>query len=353
MADLKLLKELTELRGMSGYERDVRLYIENEFKNLNVEIQKDNIGGIAGISKGNGPKILIAGHMDEIGLIVTKITEDGYLKFHTVGGWWSQVLLAQQFDVTTSTGKVYRAVMGSKAPHLLTEAERSHPTSIESMFLDLGCSSKEQVAELGIKVGDMITPAIDFQELAGGDLILAKAFDNRAGCGVVVEVLKNFEGQEHNNEIVGVATVQEEVGLRGARTMGQKVNPDIVFALDVTIATDTPGLSNTCKCGKGPAIMLMDSSMIGHRGLREFVTNICDELEIPYQIDYLARGGTDAGQIHLAHDGCPGMALCIPARYIHSHTSVISKTDYFNTIRLLTEVIKRLDEEAYKKILEA
>lgn len=353
MADLKLLKELTELRGMSGYEKDVRVYIENELKELNVEIQKDKIGSIAGISKGNGPKILVAGHMDEIGLMITSITEDGYLKFHTVGGWWSQVLLAQQFDVTTKDGKVYRAVMGSKAPHLLTDAERSTPTSIDSMYLDLGMSSKQAVLDLGIRVGDMVTPAIEFQELNGGDLILAKAFDNRAGCGVVLELLKNFEGVEHNNEIIGAATVQEEVGLRGARTVGQKFNPDVVFALDVTIATDTPGLSKSCKAGNGPAILLMDSSMIGHRGLRDFVISVAEELGIPYQLDYLKRGGTDAGQIHLSHDGAPGMAVCIPARYIHSHTSVISKSDYFNTIKLLTEVIKRLDEEQYQKILEA
>lgn len=353
MADLKLLKELTELRGMSGYEKDVRVYIENELKELNVEIQKDKIGSIAGISKGNGPKILVAGHMDEIGLMITSITEDGYLKFHTVGGWWSQVLLAQQFDVTTKDGKVYRAVMGSKAPHLLTDAERSTPTSIDSMYLDLGMGSKQAVLDLGIRVGDMVTPAIEFQELNGGDLILAKAFDNRAGCGVVLELLKNFEGVEHNNEIIGAATVQEEVGLRGARTVGQKFNPDVVFALDVTIATDTPALSKSCKAGNGPAILLMDSSMIGHRGLRDFVVSVAEELGIPYQLDYLKRGGTDAGQLHLTHDGAPGMAVCIPARYIHSHTSVISKSDYFNTIKLLTEVIKRLDEEVYKKILEA
>lgn len=353
MADLKLLKDLTELKGMSGYEKDVRVYIENEFAKLDVEVIHDNIGGVGAISKGTGPKILVAGHMDEIGLMVTRITEDGYLKFHTVGGWWSQVLLAQQFDVTTQDGKTYRAVMGSKAPHLLTEAERSHPTSIDSMYLDLGMGSKQAVLDLGIRPGDMVTPAIEFQELNGGDLILAKAFDNRAGCGVVVELLKEFEGVSHPNNIVGIATVQEEVGLRGARTMGQKCNPDISFALDVTIATDTPGLANTCKAGKGPAIMLMDSSMIGHRGLRNFVTKIADELEIPYQIDYLARGGTDAGQLHLVHDGAPSMAICIPARYIHSHTSIISKSDYFNTIRLLKEVISRLNQEEYEKILKA
>lgn len=350
---LELLKDLTNLRGMSGYEKEVRVYLEKVFNENNIETFNDNLGGIGGTISGNGPKIMVAGHMDEIGFMVTKITDDGYLKFNPVGGWWSQVMLAQQYDVTTKDGKVYRAVMGSKPPHLLTEDERKRPASVDAMYLDLGMKNKKEVENLGVCPGDMITPAIEFQELNGGDLLLAKAFDNRVGCAVVVELLKTMQNTKHDNEVIGVATVQEEVGLRGARVMGQKVNADVVFALDVTVATDTPGLSGNCKLGEGPAILLMDGALIGHRGLRDFVINVAKELNIPYQLDYLARGGTDAGQMHLAHDGAPAMSLCIPARYIHSHTSVISKTDYENTIKLLEEVIKRLDEKAYNEILKA
>lgn len=351
--NIKVLKELTEVNGISGYEKAVRMKIEEEFSSLDVETIYDNLGGIAGVSHGNGPKILVAGHMDEVGFIITKITEEGFLKFNPVGGWWSQVMLAQQYNVTTSEGKVYRAVMGSKPPHLLSDDERRNAAKIDSMYLDLGMKCKAEVEKLGIKPGDMITPAIDFQELNNGDYLLAKAFDNRVGCAVVIELLRNLASEVHYNELVGACTVQEEVGLRGARVMGQMVNPDLAFALDVTVATDTPGLTNSCKLGEGPVILLMDGALIGHRGLREFVIKVAEELKIPYQIDYLARGGTDAGQFHLVHDGAPSMSLCIPARYIHSHTSIISKTDYKNTIKLLTEVVKRLDKAAYTEILKA
>lgn len=345
--DLLLLKKLTEANGIGGHERMVRQIMEEEFLQVvsKDDILYDGLGSIAArkVGQEDGPKIAIAGHMDEIGMIVTKITDEGFLKFQTIGGWWSQVMLAQQMTVTTSEGKTYRGVIGSKPPHILSESELKNPVKIEDMYLDLGVASKEEVEKLGIKVGDMITPAIDFQVLANEKYLLAKAWDNRIGCAVAIEVLKQLKGQKHPNTVYGIGTVQEEVGLRGARTIAQMINPDIVIAVDVGIAKDVPGTDNSTKLGAGPQILLYDGALIGHVGLREFIVGIADELKIPYQFDYLKRGGTDAGAMHLVHDGAPAMSLCIPSRYIHSHTSIIHKDDFDNTVKLLVEVIKRLD----------
>lgn len=349
---LRLIKKLTETNGVSGYEKAIRNLMKEEFETLNVEVSYDNIGSIVGVLKGEekGPKIAIAGHMDEIGFIITKITDEGFIKFQPIGGWWSQVMLAQQYDITTKEGKVYRAVMGSKPPHLLSPEERTKTVNIEDMYLDMGVKNKDEALSLGVRLGDMITPSISFQVMANPDYLLAKAFDNRIGCAIVLDVMKELKEKQHPNIVYGIGTVQEEVGLRGARTTAQMINPDIVFALDVTVATDTPGLSNSSKLGLGPTILLVDGALIGHVGLRDCVTAIADELKIPYQIDYLARGGTDAGSMHLAHSGAPAMSLCIPSRYIHSHTSIISRQDYENTVKLLVAIIEKIDWDKVNQI---
>lgn len=348
---MKLLEKLTNLPGISGYEKPVRDAMKEEFKALGVNVSYDNIGSIIGEHGNKGPKIAISGHMDEIGMLVTKITEDGFLKFQTIGGWWANVMLAQQYDVHSTNGKVYRAVMGSKPPHMLEGEERTRAFPVDQMYFDLGVKNKEEVLALGIKPGCPVTPAIQFQTMANPDYLLAKAFDNRAGCGVAIEVMRNVLDCDHPNTLYSIGSVQEEVGCRGARTTAQKIQPDVVFALDVTISSDTPGTKGSAVMGKGPAILLYDSSLIGHEGLRNFVCKVADELGIPYQIDYLSRGGTDAGAMHVTNAGAPAMSLCVPSRYIHSHTSMISYSDYLNTIKLLTEVVKRLDDKAYQEIL--
>lgn len=350
--ELSLIKKLTESNGVSGYEKAIRNLMKEEFEALNVEVSYDNIGSIVGILKGDekGPKIAIAGHMDEIGFIITKITDEGFIKFQPIGGWWSQVMLAQQYDITTKEGKVYRAVMGSKPPHLLSPEERTKTVNIEDMYLDMGVKNKDEALSFGVRLGDMITPSISFQVMANPDYLLAKAFDNRIGCAIVLDVMKELKEKQHPNIVYGIGTVQEEVGLRGAKTTAQMINQDIVFALDVTVATDTPGLSNSSKLGLGPSILLVDGALIGHVGLRDYVTAIADELKIPYQIDYLARGGTDAGSMHLAHSGSPAMSLCIPSRYIHSHTSIISRQDYENTVKLLVAIIEKLNWDKVNQI---
>lgn len=347
----KMLKELSMLNGIPGNERQVRKYMASKMEDK-AEISYDNLGSIIGkkVGKAGGPKIMVAGHMDEVGFMVTTITDEGYVKFTTAGGWWSQVMLAQQMTITNGAGKEIRGVIGAKAPHILTPEERKSPVDMKNMYLDLGVENKEEAQGLGIKPGDMITPYIEFQELSNKKFLLGKAWDNRAGCAAAMQVLENVKGKEHNNEYYAVGTVMEEVGLRGAKTSTHKIMPDIGIALDTTIAFDFPGGDKNTKLGAGVGIMFKDGSMVGHKGLRDYVIALCEEQEIPYQLTYLNSGGTDGGAMHMTAAGVPTIALAIPVRYLHSHTSIMHTDDYDAMVKLTTLLVERLDAETVEKI---
>ncbi|HAX72711.1 MAG TPA: peptidase M28 [Firmicutes bacterium] len=352
---LTFLKELTDANAVPGQEREARLVMKKYIEDSADKVYQDNIGSLIAEKVGveGGPKVVVAGHMDEVGFMVKLIEDKGFVRFQTLGGWWSQVMLAQQVTITTSTGKTYHGVIGSTPPHILSPEARNKVVDIKEMYIDLGVESKEEVEKLGIKPGDMITPYIEFRQMANEKYLLAKAWDNRIGCAIAVEVLRQLKEEKHPNVVYGVGTVQEEVGLRGARTVAQTINPQIVFSADVGIAGDVPGVSPNqvqAKMGKGPIITLMDAGLIGHKGLRDFVVSVADELNIPYQFDTMPGGGTDAGAMHLAHDGAPAMSVGVASRYIHSHTSMIHRDDYENAVKLLVEVIKRLDADTVNKI---
>lgn len=347
----KLLKKLTEANGVPGNEHEVRRLIESETKDLNVKVLRDNIGSLILNKENNGPNILIGGHMDEVGFMVKSITKEGFIKFQTLGGWYSQVMLAQEWQITTKKGIII-GVTGSKPPHIIPLEQRKNAANIDDMFLDIGVSSKEEAIEAGIEIGNMITPLQEFKELTNKNYLLAKAFDNRIGSAVVIEVLRNLEKEKVNNNLFGAFTVQEEVGLRGARTSSYIVEPEIAFAIDTGLGNDVPGsVSEEQTLGKGPQILLFDGGLIAHKGLRDFVINVAKELEIPYQEGVINGGRTDAGEMHLAHNGAAALSICIPTRYMHSHTSIVHYEDYLNTIKLVTEVVKRLDEKVVNSIL--
>ncbi len=345
------LKALTMLDGIPAQEKEVRLYMQKHMQNK-ATVRFDKLGSIIAKKVGDaqGPRIMVAGHMDEVGFMVTTITDEGYVKFTPAGGWWSQVMLAQQLTITTAKGKKLRGVIGAKAPHILTEEERKVPVKIEDMFIDLGVQDKEEALALGIAPGDMITPYIETTTLNNPNYLLGKAFDNRVGCAAVLDALDQLQSADHPNIYFGVATVQEEVGLRGATTASYAVKPDIGLAIDTTIAYDFPKGSKETQLGKGVGIMVKDSSMIGHKGLRDFVLKLADEQQIPYQLTHLDRGGTDGGKMHLAHSGAPSIALCLPVRYLHSHTSVIHQDDYDALVKLIVALMKVLDRDTVEAI---
>lgn len=352
--DLKLLKIISELDGVSGHEKEVREFMKKEFLSVlpKENITYDRLGSIIAKKVGlaGGPKILITGHMDEIGMIVTQITDDGFIKFQTIGGWWSQVMSSQKYTISTNTGKKIRAVIGSIPPHILEKEQLLKPVDVKDMFMDIGVKDKEAAIKLGIKIGDPITPYTLFEQMGDKNYLLGKAWDDRIGCAIAIEVIKELKDVEHPNVVYAAGTVQEEIGCRGAKTVAQMVNPDISIALDTGIAYDIPGTDGHVKIGDGPVILVFDGGLIGHLELREKIMGIADELNIRYQLDYLKRGGTDASQMHVAHDGAPSMSFIVATRYLHAHTSVIHYDDYKNAVRVIVEFIKRLDKDMVNEI---
>ncbi|PFG05456.1 M42 family metallopeptidase [Bacillus sp. es.034] len=351
---LTMLKDLTDAKGVPGNEREVREVMKKYIEPFADEVTTDNLGSLIAKKVGdeNGPKIMVAGHLDEVGFMITQIDSKGFLRFQTVGGWWSQVMLAQRVTIVTSQGEV-TGVIGSKPPHILPPEARKKPVDIKDMFIDIGASSREEVQEWGVKPGDMVVPHFEFTVMNNEKMLLAKAWDNRIGCAIAIDVLRNLKDASHPNVVYGVGTVQEEVGLRGARTAAAKIQPDIGFGVDVGIAGDTPGVSDkeaSSKMGEGPQIILYDASMVSHKGLRDFVTDTADEHNIPYQFDAIAGGGTDSGAIHLTANGVPALSITIATRYIHSHAAMLHRDDYDNAVKLITEVIKKLDSDTVAKI---
>lgn len=352
---LVMLKELTDAKGIGGNEREPREVMKKYIAPFADEIEQDGLGSLIAkkIGDANGPKILVAGHLDEVGFMITKIDEKGFLSFQPVGGWWSQVMLAQRVTIVTRREGTVTGVIGSKPPHILTPEARKKPVDIKDMFIDIGATSREEAKEWGILPGDMVVPSFEFTVMKNEKFLLAKAWDNRIGCAIAIEVLKAFKDEPHPNIVYGVGTVQEEVGLRGAKTVTTKIEPDIGFAVDVGIAGDTPGVSAKeamGKMGDGPQIVLFDASMVSHKGLRDLVVTTAEEKGIPYQFESIPGGGTDAGSIHIAVNGVPSLAVCIATRYIHSHAAMLHRDDFDNTVKLIVEVIKKLDRETVNKI---
>ncbi|WAH35727.1 M42 family metallopeptidase [Alicyclobacillus dauci] len=353
---IEVIRELCDANGISGYESNVRKVYEQHLTPLSESIVRDNTGGIVGVKTGDakGPRVLVTGHLDEIGFMVTNITKEGFIKFQTIGGWWSQVMLSQRVVVQTRKGDVI-GVTGSKPPHILPAKERNEVVEIKDMFIDIGAFSREEAEEMGVKPGDAIVPWSPFTQMTNSKLFVAKALDNRLGCATALEVLRDLQGEKHPNTVYAGATTQEEVGLRGARTLVHKVDPDVAIALDVGIAGDTPGVSedergHLADVGKGPLLMIFDGSMIPNNRFRDFVLDTASDAKIPVQVESLQGGGTDAGAFHLHGIGVPSVAIGYATRYIHSHNAIFHQDDFENGVRLVTELVKRLDSTVVKDI---
>ncbi|MEY8191524.1 M42 family metallopeptidase [Peribacillus simplex] len=349
---LELFKTLTELPGASGNEHAVRSFMKRELEKYSDEIVQDRLGGIFGVKRGDedGPTVLVAGHMDEVGFMVTSVTENGMIRFQTLGGWWSQVLLAQRVEIITDNGPVI-GVIGSIPPHLLDESQRSKPMDIKNMLIDIGADDKEDVKRIGIKPGQQIVPICPFTPMANEKKILAKAWDNRYGCGLSIELLKDLKGETLPNILYSGATVQEEVGLRGAQTAAHMIKPDLFFALDASPANDMSGSKNEFgQLGKGALLRIFDRSMVTHRGMREFILDTAESNEIPYQY-FVSQGGTDAGQVHIANEGIPSGVIGICSRYIHTHASMIHIDDYAAARELIGKLVRSCDKTTFETLI--
>ncbi|MCQ6278405.1 M42 family metallopeptidase [Bacillus sp. EB600] len=342
---VKLFKTLTELPGASGNEHLVRNFMREQLSLYSDKIVQDNLGSIFGVKTGNvnGPTIMVAGHMDEVGFMVTAITDNGMLRFQPLGGWWNQVLLAQRVQIMTANGPVI-GVISSIPPHLLDESKKNKPMEISNMLIDIGADDREDAEKIGIKPGQPVLPICPFTPMANEKKIMAKAWDNRYGCGLAIELLKEVKDETLPNILYSGATVQEEVGLRGSRTAANMIKPDIFFALDASPANDMTGKkSEFGHLGKGTLVRILDRSMVTHRGIKEFVLDTAEKYQIPYQY-FVSPGGTDAGQVHLSNEGVPSAVIGICSRYIHTHASIIHVDDYAAAKELIVKLVKACDQ---------
>lgn len=346
-SSISLLKNLAEAPGTSGSESAVRRIFQEQLSSVG-KLSHDKTGSAICQRSGKttNPKVMLTAHFDEVGFAVQSITKRGFIKIVALGGWWTHNLLAQRVKIYASGGREILGVIASTPPHFLSDGQKDKVMPMEQLFVDIGASSLEEVKKLGISLGDPIVPVSEFTPLANPDLVLCKAFDNRVGCAVMIETMLRLKKESLNSSLVAVGTVQEEVGCRGAVTAAAAVKPDIALIMEGTPADDTPGMDASeaqGAIGGGPQIRLLDPTALMNRPLVEFIRNVAKKEKIPHQIAVRRSGGTDAKSIHLAGEGVPCVVVGVPARYIHSHNSMISLTDYENTIRLMVEVIKALD----------
>jgi len=347
-----LFQTLTELPGAPGNEHLVRRFMKKELEKYADEILQDRLGSVFGVKHGpeDSPKIMVAGHMDEVGFMVTSITDNGLLRFQTLGGWWSQVLLAQRVEIHTDNGPI-PGVIASTPPHLLTDEQRRRPMDIKNMMIDIGADDREDAERIGVKPGQQIVPICPFNPMANEKKIMAKAWDNRYGCGLSIELLKELQGAELPNTLYSGATVQEELGTRGAQTAANMIQPDLFFALDASPANDASGDKNQFgQLGKGVLLRIFDRTMVTHSEMRNFVLDTAETHDIPYQY-FVSPGGTDAGRVHISNEGVPSAVIGICSRYIHTSASIIHVDDYLAAKELLLKLVKACDSSAVQSIL--
>jgi len=343
--DRKLLARLTEAPGAPGNEGAVRAIVREALADCG-EIAYDRLGSLLCTQGSGTPRVVLDAHMDEVGFLVQSISERGQLNFIALGGWWGHVLPAQRVSVITAQGPV-PGVIGSTPPHFLKPEQRKEVQDLAQMYIDVGAESAERVAELGIRVGDSVVPDAEFRELAVPGVLSAKAFDCRAGCGVLCESMRALSDGGHPGSVIGVAAVQEEVGTRGAGTAMAVAQPDVAIVLEATPADDTPGAAEVPQgvLGAGPQVRISDPSALSNRRLVRVVEEVAAREEIPVQLAVRVSGGTDARPIHVHDRGVPTTVIGVPARYIHTHVSLIDWNDYCAAVRLVVATVRALDAE--------
>ncbi len=342
------LKSLAEALGVSGYEDEVRGLVIDMLKPYADELWVDALGNVIALKKGSrgGGKVMLAAHMDEIGLMVSNIDKNGFLRVQPVGGWNAVVLPGQRVQILTSNGDRVYGVIGHIPPHIMKPDEAKQVPELKDLFIDVGAKNREAAEKMGIEIGSVVVIERSVEQLGGGDVVSGKAFDDRVGVAVMVHAFRETEANEA--DVYAVATVQEEVGLKGARTSAYKITPDVAIALDVTVAADVPGVKDTeqiSKLGNGPAIKIMDgragSGLLTNPHVKKLLVEAAKAENIPYQLEVLSGGTTDATIIALNKEGVPAGVVSIPTRYIHSPVEVLDLQDCVNATRLTKSFVER------------
>jgi endoglucanase len=336
------LEKLSNACGITGRENQVKDLMVQLLKPYVDEVQVDRMENVIAIKHGTqkAPKVMIAAHMDEVGLMVKNITKDGYIQFAKMGGIDDRILPAQKVIIHTKKGAL-QGIVGSKPPHIQKEDERKKIITYDDLFIDAGAENKEDTTNMGISIGDPISFDIKYVQI-GEDKVTGKAFDNRAGCAAMIETMKLLQNTDCT--VCAVGTVQEEVGLRGAAGAAFGVDPDVALALDVTVAGDVPGVrefDTPIKIGKGPAVTISDSGLIAQPKILRWLIDTADTEKIPFQLEAGLPGSTDAARISITRQGIPCGCIAVPARYIHSPVGMISLKDTQYAAQLTAAAIKK------------
>ncbi len=341
--DVGLLRRLSDAFGPPGHEEEPREILRAELEGFADEVRVDALGNIFFYHRGDEgtPLLMVAAHTDEVALLTTFIDDNGFIRFHTLGGIPAGVLPGQRFVFDGRKGRL-RGIVGTKPPHLMTEEERKKVPTIQDLYVDVGAESRDAAVEKGCYIGMTGVFDVEFAELGDG-YVRGKAFDDRAGCAVMAEAFKRLRGS--GCTVVAVGTVQEEVGLRGARTAAWQEEPAFGLALEGTSAGDVPGSvphAQSSNLRKGPVVTIADRSVITHPKVLNTLIEVAESNDIPYQFKKVPTGGTDAGAIHLTKAGIPSGTVATPCRYIHGPAAVTTVEDLENTVRLVDAFVRRI-----------
>ncbi|MBC7080883.1 MAG: M42 family metallopeptidase [Thermoplasmatales archaeon] len=339
----EIIRRLCNAHGISGYEDEIREIIREELQKFVDKIEVDNLGNIIAFKDGEGPSIMLCAHMDEIGLMVKSIGEDGFIKFLKIGGWFDQSLINRRVIIHGEKGKRY-GVIGFKPPHIMKEEEKKKAILAEEMFIDTGAKSREEVEKEGVRIGSPITLDVEMKELIN-NRITGKAIDDRIGIAMMIEAIKRIK---NNSKIYLVGTVQEEVGLKGAKTSAYKISPDVAIVCEVAVAKDYPGADEkekSIKIDGGAVITVVDAGgrgLIVQRNVLKWLEETAKKEGIKYQLEVSEGGTTDATAIHLTKEGIPCGVVSVPTRYMHSGVEMISLNDFEECVKLVSKAIDNL-----------
>jgi putative aminopeptidase FrvX len=347
-----LLQQLTDTAGPPGFEEPIRKVMVDLMKPLAASLTFDGLGSIIATQGSDGPRVMVDAHMDELGGMIRRVTPRGLLTMQMLGGWLDQALVDQRWIILGSKGPV-RAVTGIRDVHVVPADERTRVYSRDSLFLDVGATTDAEVAAMGISPGDPVVPDAPFTVLNGTDNYLAKGWDDRVGCGVIIEAMRRLATLPHPNQIVWTITTQEEVGLRGAEAAAAVVKPAIAIAIEGGITGDVfPGRAEEtqAKLGAGPGIFLFDSSALPNRKLTQLVKQTAAAKKLPLQTDLVQGYGDDSAELQRSNGGVPTVNLVVPIRYTHAHNGIMNRRDFDQMVDLLVALLQKLDKATVDSI---
>lgn len=345
---VQLLQTLSDAPGPSGFEEPVRKIMVERMKPLSDKISYDGLGSVIAVQGTSGPRIMVDAHMDELGGIIRRVTNDGYLTMQMLGGWLDQALVDQRWTIIGSKGPV-RAVTGIRDIHIVPQEERTRVYPRDAIFLDVGARNAAEVAEMGLAPGDAVAPDAPFVVMNDTRNYVGKAWDDRVGCAVLIEAMRRLNKAAHPNQIFWVATVQEEIGLRGAHSAAELVKPEIGIAIEGGVTRDAPRVGPEEAqelLGGGPALFLYDSSALPNRKLVAMVKQVAKARNIPLQTDLIQGYGDDSAEIQKSNGGVPTVNLVVPVRYTHSHNGIMNRGDFEHMVELVVGLLQALDAKA-------